>query len=173
MNINRSKDITKITVRNDLDLNATSIIKASRTAFIARFIVLREGKRTRAHRRIEELVWEEDTTAEELATTIRNIFLENGDLMEFVDRDIKRALAHSSRSISFFVDEYLARATINFIDALIDYDRSNTLLFQAEEQPRPGGWRLPSELKSDQRRSQKNTTPSNKSRKDNNLDNLR
>ena len=37
-------------------------------------------------------------------------------------------------------------ATMNFIDALYDYERSNTLLFGNDEHPKPGGWRLPQEL---------------------------
>jgi hypothetical protein len=164
MNIKRSKDITKISVRQDLDLDENSLIKASRTAFIARFIVLREGKRTKAHRRIEELCWDEFTTAESLSATIRQIFIENGDSMEFVERDIKRALAHSSRSISFFIEEYLVRATNSFVDALVDYDRSNSLLFQSEEQPRPGGWRLPSELKNEKKRGTKPSASSSRAR---------
>lgn len=123
-----------------------SVIQARRTAFIARFIVLRESKRTRAHRLIEMCEWEDDTTAEELAQQFRKIFLENGDNMTPVDRDLKRAIAHSSRSLNFFISEYAARATTSFIDALYDYERSNSLLFGNDEQPKPGGWRLPSEL---------------------------
>jgi hypothetical protein len=74
------------------------------------------------------------------------VFLKNGDNMMPVDRDLNRAIAHASRSINHFVAEYAARATTNFIDALFDYERSNALLFGGEEQPKPGGWRLPREL---------------------------
>jgi hypothetical protein len=63
-----------------------------------------------------------------------------------VERDLRRALAHSSRSLNFFVREYAARATRNFIDSLFDYERSNVLLFGSDDQPKPGGWRLPKEL---------------------------
>lgn len=122
------------------------VIRARRTAFIARFIVLRESKRSRAHRRIEELSWDDATTADELGEIIRNIFVENGDNMGPVDRDLRRALGHSKRSLNFFISEYSTRATMNFIDALFDYERSNTLLFGNDEQPKPGGWRLPREL---------------------------
>lgn len=123
-----------------------ALLRARRTAFVARFIVLRESKRTRAHRKIEMLSWREDTTAEELAARFRQIFVDNGDNMVPVDRDLRRALAHANRSLNFFVQEYDVRATSNFIDALFDYERSNTLLFGADEQPKPGGWRLPREL---------------------------
>lgn len=123
-----------------------SIIRARRTAFVARFIVLRESKRTRAHRKIETLAWRDETTAEELAARFRQIFIDNGDNMMPVDRDLRRALAHANRSLNFFIEEYETRATTNFIDALFDYERSNTLLFGADEQPKPGGWRLPKEL---------------------------
>lgn len=123
-----------------------ALAKARRTAFIARFIVLRESKRTRAHRLIEMMSWEDLTTAEELAEQFRNVFVENGDNMVPVDRDLRRALAHANRSLNYFISEYATRATTNFIDALFDYGRSNTLLFGAEDQPKPGGWRLPQEL---------------------------
>jgi hypothetical protein len=129
-----------------LEHTPLALIKARRTAFVARFIVLREGKRTRAHRQIELLTWSEDTSAEELADKFREIFKANGDSMTPVERDIRRALAHANRSISFFVQEYESRATTNFIDALFDYERSNALLFGKEDQPKPGGWRLPKEL---------------------------
>lgn len=122
------------------------IIRARRTAFVARFIVLRESKRTRAHRVIEMMGWEDLTTVEELYERFRNAFVENGDNMVPVDRDLRRALAHSQRSLKFFVTEYSLRSTNSFIESLYDYERSNSLLFGADEQPKPGGWRLPKEL---------------------------
>ena len=124
-----------------------AIIRARRTAFVARFIVLRESKRTRAHRVIEMMEWDDFTTVEELAGRLRAAFVENGDNMVPVDRDLRRALAHSFRSLKFFVEEYAVRSTRSFIDALEDYERSNQLLFGAEDQPKPGGWRLPMELR--------------------------
>ena len=122
------------------------LIRARRTAFVARFIVLRESKRTRAQRVIELMEWEDLTTVEEIYERFRNVFVQNGDNMSPVDRDLRRAIAHSSRSLNHFICEYSARATLNFVEALIDYERSNTLLFGNEEQPKPGGWRLPREL---------------------------
>lgn len=126
--------------------SALAETQARRTAFVARFIVLRESKRTRAHRVIEMMSWDENTTAQELATRFRDVFVENGDNMAPVDRDINRALGHSNRSLNHFISEYAARATTSFIDALWDYERSNVLLFGSEDQPKPGGWRLPQEL---------------------------
>lgn len=123
------------------------MVSARRTAFVARFIVLRESKRTRAHRKIEMMEWYESTTAEELAEMFRAVFVENGDNMMPVDRDIRRALAHCSRSINHFVEEYCGRSSVSFIEALCDYERSNTLLFGDDEYPKPGGWRLPVELR--------------------------
>jgi len=123
-----------------------NVIRARRTAFVARFIVLRESKRTRAHRVIEMMEWTADTSAEELMERFRQVFVENGDNMTPVDRDLRRAFAHSQRSLNHFIDEYSTRATSNFIEALFDYERSNSLLFGDEEQPKPGGWRLPQEL---------------------------
>ncbi|WKZ57167.1 MAG: hypothetical protein QY326_00465 [Bdellovibrionota bacterium] len=124
----------------------SDLARARRTAFVARFIVLRESKRSRAHRIIEMMEWDKDATAEDLAEQFRRVFKENGDNLGPVDRDIRRALAHASRSLNYFIVEYATRATTNFIEALYDYERSNTLLFGGEEQPRTGGWRLPREL---------------------------
>lgn len=129
-----------------VDEKDAALQRARRTAFVARFIVLRESKRSRAHRTIELMSWDDSITAEELADKFREVFSKNGDAMSPVDRDIKRALSHASRSLNHFVREYDARATLNFIDALFDYERSNSLLFGADEQPKPGGWRLPKEL---------------------------
>jgi hypothetical protein len=123
-----------------------AIIRARRTAFVARFIVLREGKRTKAHRVIEMMEWDDLTTVEELAHRFRTAFSENGDNMFPVDRDLRRAVAHSFRSIKFFVTEYATRATQDFVEALVDYERSNQLLFSDDDAPKPGGWRLPKEI---------------------------
>lgn len=123
-----------------------ALTSARRTAFVARFIVLREGKRTNAHRKIESMAWDDLTTAEELAHRFREVFVKNGDNMMPVDRDIRRALEHSKRSLKHFIHEYSARSTLSFIDSLLDYERSNALLFGEDEQPRMGGWRPTREL---------------------------
>jgi hypothetical protein len=125
---------------------AKSVVQARRTAFVARFIVLRESKRTKAHRIIELMEWNSLTTAEELCATFRQVFIDNGDNMLPVDRDLRRALAHANRSLNYFIIEYASRATLNFVQSLEDYERSNSLLFGADEQPKPGGWWLPKEL---------------------------
>jgi hypothetical protein len=137
------------------------IIRARRTAFIARFIVLREGKRTKAHRAIEMMEWEDLTTVEELVGWIRQAFVDNGDVMMPVDRDLRRALAHSYRSLKFFIKEYSRRATLDFVAALEDYGYSNQLLFSDDDQPRSGGWRLPREITraKAERRSAAKTSP--------------
>lgn len=137
---------TEDKIVRDLSEAEKMVIRARRTAFVARFIVLRESKRTRAHRAIEFLEWGDLTDVESLAATFRRAFEENGDNMVPVDRDLRRALAHSSRSLNHFIREYSTRATENFIDALFDYERSNALLFGDDESPKPGGWRLPAEL---------------------------
>ena len=117
---------------------------AIRTAFVARFIVLREGRRSRAHRLIEKLTWDAGTTAQELAKMFREAFVQNGDKLKPVDRDIDRSLRHAERSAGYFVEEYIGRATESFLDALKDYQRSNQLLFGdgTENVPRKGGWRM-------------------------------
>lgn len=119
-------------------------LAARRTAFVARFIVLREGRRSRAHRQIEEMSWSEETTAEDLYRLFRDAFIANGDKLQPVDRDLKRALEHAQCSAGYFVDQYVERETLSFKDALEDYERSNRLLFgdNPEDVPRTGGWRL-------------------------------
>ncbi len=116
---------------------------ARRTAFVARFIVLREARRTRAHRTIENLSWSPESTAEDLAKIFREAFVANGDKLGPVDRDVQRALKHADRSAHQFLEHYLCRATTNFCDALQDYLRSNELLFGDDEKeyPRVSGWR--------------------------------
>jgi len=141
-----------------------SILRARRTAFVARFIVLREGKRTRAHRVIEMMEWDDITTVEELAERFRSAFVDNGDNMTPVDRDLRRAVAHSLRSLRFFVSEYSLRATNSFVEALVDYERSNQLLFGLEDQPKPGGWRLPHELRRAKEQALQGVVPKSKRR---------
>lgn len=135
---NQHQDI-KNKIINSQDLN---FIIARRTAFVARFIVLRESRRSKGHREIELLTWDESATAEELAVRFKDILTKHHANASSVDRDIKRALEHSSRTIAYFVDEYVARSTTNFQDALKDYQESNALLFGEEEQPKITGWNL-------------------------------
>ncbi len=117
---------------------------ALRTAFIARFIVLREGRRSKAHRIIEEMAWTQDATAVEVANMFRQAFVVNGDKLRPVEKDIDKALKHARRSAEYFTDQYIGRASTTFRDALNDYHRSNALLFSEEDQDRPreGGWEL-------------------------------
>lgn len=116
---------------------------AIRTAFVARFIVLREGRRSRAHRVIENMAWDDRASADELAAMFRQAFIENGDKLGPVDRDIRRALEHARCSAAYFTDQYVGRSTLSFLQALEDYSRSNRLLFgEDEDVPRTGGWRV-------------------------------
>jgi len=142
-----------------LDEREMALIRARRTAFVARFIVLRESKRTRAHRIIEMMEWQDLTTVEELQERFRTAFVENGDNMLPVERDLRRAFAHAQRSLNHFIQEYSSRATVNFIEALFDYERSNQLLFGDEESPKPGGWRMPNELIRQKEQNEKDNTP--------------
>ncbi len=121
---------------------------ALRTAFVSRFIVLREGRRSRAHRMIESMSWAPEMTAEELADQFRQAFIDNGDKLQPVERDIRRALEHAHCSVDHFIDQYLGRATFSFREALEDYERSNRLLFgdDPEDVPRSGGWRLAEQM---------------------------
>ncbi len=135
-------------------LDDPRMIIARRTAFVARFIVLRERKRSRAHRMIELMEWDEDTTAEELAHRFREAFVQNGDKLSAVDRDIKRALLHADKSLWHFAEQYCERATTSFVDALKDYDRSNKLLFGDEDAPHSGGWQYPEEIEKAKRKAE-------------------
>ncbi len=119
---------------------------ALRTAFVARFIVLREGRRSKAHRLIEQLSWGPESTVQDIYRDIRGAFLKNGDKLGPVDRDLRRALEHAQRSVDHFIGQYCERATLSFREALQDYLKSNQLLFGEDasgpEVPRSGGWRL-------------------------------
>ncbi len=120
---------------------------AFRTAFIARFIVVREGRRSRAHRAIEEMTWSEDATAEEVLNMFREAFVVNKDRMSVVDKDLQKALKHAKRSVEYFLEQYIGRSTTSFRDALDDYVKSNILLFGLnEELPRSGGWKFSEHL---------------------------
>jgi hypothetical protein len=122
---------------------------ALRTAFVSRFIVLREGRRSRAHRTIEELKWDNTTTAKDLYKVFLQAFIDNGDKLEPVKRDLDRAFSHAERSVDYFVDQYYERANCSFVEALLDYQKSNTLLFgdDVEDIPRSGGWRFTNDRK--------------------------
>jgi hypothetical protein len=90
------------------------------------------------------MAWEETATAYDLYIRFRNAFVENGDRLGPVDRDLKRALEHAERSVDYFIGQYCARAMLSFKDSLLDYRRSNQLLFGEDgEVPRKGGWRHP------------------------------
>jgi len=128
------------------DVNPEKRKVALRTAFIARFIVLREGRRSKAHRVIESLCWGHNASAQDVYLMIREAFQKNGDKLGPVDRDLKRALEHAERSVDHFIGQYCERSTVSFRQALQDYIKSNQLLFGEDadgpEIPRAGGWRL-------------------------------
>ena len=96
---------------------------------------------------IEELSWDELSTAEDLYKLFRQAFVSNGDKLQPVDRDLNRALEHAEYSADYFSEQYTERACLSFREALEDYERSNRLLFgeDPEEPPRSGGWRLSSD----------------------------
>ena len=127
--------------REDLRNNNDARRIAVRTAFVSRFIVLRENRRTKAHRKIETMIWDDTTTAEDLYEMFRQAFIENGDKLTPVDRDLKRALSHAYCSVEHFIGQYLTRSTSSFHEALAEYMKSNQLLFGEEEMPKPVGWR--------------------------------
>jgi hypothetical protein len=131
--------------REDLRQKPEARRIALRTAFISRFILLREARRSRAHRIIEAMSWDNLTTAEDLYDRFRSAFIQNGDKLESVDRDLRRALSHAYCSIEHFLGQYVNRSTLNFMDALEDYKKSNKLLFgdDVDKEIKSVGWRLP------------------------------
>jgi hypothetical protein len=141
----KAKGYTPCRMRRQ-EVDQTAFNAAMRTAFVARFIVLREGRRSRAHRVIEQMSWDDKTTADELQARFREAFVANGDKLQPVERDLRRALEHARCSANFFVEQYVGRSCQSFKEALEDYERSNKLLFggDIEDIPRSGGWRLPS-----------------------------
>lgn len=118
---------------------------ALRTAFVARFIVLRESRKSEAHRLIERTEWGDIVSAEDLYNEFLEIFSIFKEELFLAKKDLDRALEHSVRSVDHFVEQYAARATTSFSEALRDYWRSNELLFGIKERQRKGktGWKAP------------------------------
>ena len=116
---------------------------------MAKFILLRENKRSRAHRSIEKLSWLESATARDLYNQIRAEFIRNGDKLLTVDKDLDRALMHAEGSANYVLSQYLSRECLNFKQALLDYERSNELLFGSSQCPnnKRKGWKLSTEIK--------------------------
>jgi hypothetical protein len=131
--------------REDLRQQPLARRLALRTAFVSRFILLREARRSKAHRIIESMEWDDSVTAEDLYDRFREAFVKNGDKLEAVDRDLRRALSHAYCSIEHFIGQYVSRSTDTFIGALEDYKKSNKLLFgdDADSEIKSVGWRLP------------------------------
>lgn len=131
--------------REDLRQQPKARKIALRTAFVSRFILLREARRSKAHRLIEAMTWEDDTSAEDLYDRFREAFVQNGDKLEPVDRDLRRALSHAYCSIEHFIGQYVSRSSSSFMEALEDYKKSNKLLFgdDMDEEIKSVGWRVP------------------------------
>ncbi len=125
------------------------VASAIRTAFVAKFILLRESKRSKAHRTIEKLSWLENTSVKDLHTIIRNEFIRNGDKLIAVDKDLDRALMYAKASANYFLSQYLSRECLSFREALLDYERSNELLFGTPDCPenKRKGWKFSTEIK--------------------------
>ena len=115
--------------------------RAQRTAFLASFIVIREAKRSRAHRKIELMSWSDDATAWDIAQQLGKIFQDNGDKVSSIERDLNRALLHAEKLPLTLYQEYSQRAVCSFVEALKDYETSNSLLFSAQDEgPKLVGW---------------------------------
>ena len=125
-------------------------LSAIRTAFVAKFILLRESKRSKAHRSIEKLSWQKNTSAKDLYNQFRAEFVRNGDKIVTVEKDLDRALLHAEDSANYFLGQYLSRECLSFKEALLDYERSNELLFGSSVCPnnKRKGWKLSTEISS-------------------------
>ena len=130
--------------------NKEQTVSAIRTAFVAKFILLRESKRSKAHRAIEKLSWHKDASAKDLYHQFRAEFVKNGDKLITVEKDLDRALMHAEGSANYFLSQYLSRECLSFKQALLDYERSNELLFGSVVYPnnKRKGWKLSTEIKS-------------------------
>ena len=82
-----TKIMDNLTHSNSRDkYSSDELTAAIRTAFVAKFILLREGKRSKAHRDIEKLCWRKSATADELFKLFRDAFKTNGDKLPAVVR---------------------------------------------------------------------------------------
>ena len=121
--------ISELKGKDGPNINNQRHIIAERTAFIARFIVIRENQRCKAHRILEKMDWQINTSAEELLERFKSAFLASGDSIKKVDKDLNQAIRQAKHSADYFLEQYLNRATLNFKEALRDYKKSNRLLF--------------------------------------------
>lgn len=106
---------------------------ALRNAFIARFIVLTNRRRSRANGLLKKLTWTEEVTAEQLAEIIKGIFVSANDFNETIEKDIAKSIEHANYSAIFFTEYYHQRSILSIKEAVEDYKRSNELLFGDRE----------------------------------------
>ncbi|MCS6960896.1 MAG: hypothetical protein NZT61_00120 [Deltaproteobacteria bacterium] len=114
--------------RKLIDVPKEVIIRAQRTAFVSKFIILRETKISPAHTVIEMLTWEDKTTYLELANAFEKIFKVTGRDKTYL-KDIKKAIEHAKNLSIAFVNEYARRSGLSFLESLIDYEKSIFILF--------------------------------------------
>lgn len=114
-------------------------VASTRAAFLSKFILLRENKKSKAHREIEKEFWGPEETAQDLYAKFLCIFEKYKD--NKAKEDLKASLKYAKTLIDYFVNQYSTRITLNFGDALRDYKRTHDLL--EENCLKPMGWKIP------------------------------
>lgn len=116
-----------------------ALIRARRTAFVSKLIILRENKISRAHSILERLHWDDTTTYWELYKVFYRVLRLFEKPVNF-KRDLDQAREHAKNLSPTFVREYANRSGQSFLEALIDYEKSIYILFGAEYLRTLVGW---------------------------------
>lgn len=124
---------------NHKGISKLALIRARRTAFVSKLIILRENKISRAHSILERLHWDDTTTYWELFRVFYRVLRLFEKPVNF-KKDLDRAREHAKNLSPTFVREYANRAGQSFLEALIDYEKSVYILFGAEYLRMLVGW---------------------------------
>lgn len=131
--------------RFDKVFSKEAIIRAKRTAFVSKFIILREKKISQAHSIIERLLWNQKTDYQTLARVFKRIFKFFNDERTY-ESDIKKASEYAKNLPTYFIKEYDTRSGTSFLQALLDYEKSVFILFGSDYLKNLLGWAPPSSL---------------------------
>ncbi|MCS6892954.1 MAG: hypothetical protein NZO16_00045 [Deltaproteobacteria bacterium] len=118
-------------IRSFKSFAQSDILRARRTAFVSKFIILRENKVSRAHEIIEKLAWDDTDSHYTLAKAFEKIFNFFGEDKSYM-KDIEKALLSAKSLSAAFIKEYATRSGKCFLEALLDHERSIFILFGSE-----------------------------------------
>lgn len=121
------------------EISKLALIRARRTAFVSKFIILRENKISRSHAILERLHWDDTTTYYDLYRAFYKI-LRAFDKPLCFKKDLDKAKEHAKTLSPTFVREYANRSGQSFLEALIDYEKSVYILFGADHLRTLLGW---------------------------------